>query len=146
MAFTLEDRQAVQDLMLRYAEMTDNGGDEAEFLSLFTEDAIFDGPFNGKFSGQEGLLNFVRRCTAKRGKQQGRHVMTNFLITGDDREAKIRCYFTGYRTDLLADKPVSECLYTGNYDCAARKVNGAWKLSRRTVYVDTVNPMYKPAK
>ncbi len=143
MAFTLEDRQAVQDLLVRFAYAVDVTATEEEFLDIFTDDAIMDGPNTGYSVGREGLLAFIRGTVDRRGKVQGRHILTNFLITGNDHEAKLKAYFIGTRTDLLPPapkKPESLFLYTGNYDCLARKVNGVWKMARRTVYVDTLNP------
>lgn len=140
MAFTLEDRQAVQDLLVRFAYAVDVECTEEEFLDIFTEDAIMDGPFTGYSQGREGLLKFIRGTFGRRSRVQVRHVLTNFLITGDDREAGLKAYFLGFKTEFHPEppkEPVTELLYAGHYDCAARKVNGTWKLARRTIRLDT---------
>lgn len=142
MAFTLEDRQAVQDLLVRYAYALDVDCTEDEFLAIFTDDAILDGPVTGHSQGQEGLRAFIRLAFERRGRIQLRHVISNFLVTGDDREARVRAYFVEYMTERTPPSPkpgpTCEFLFTGSYDCLARKVGGEWKLARRTVHVDTM--------
>src|SRR3954471_950355 len=101
MAFTLEDRQAVIDLLIRYAYAVDVNCSEEEFLAIFTEDAVLDGPFVGVVQGQDGLRNFIHESFERRGKIQLRHVITNFLVTGDGSEAHLRAYFVEFMTDLL---------------------------------------------
>ena len=143
MGFTLEDRQAVKDLLIRYAYALDVECTEDGFLALFTEDAIMEGPFSGNIQGVESLRNLIQKRSARRSKVQVRHFISNFIISGNDHEALMNAYFVSFMTDLFppAPKPsrTAEVLFVGNYDCVARKVGNDWKLARRTVYVDNWN-------
>ena len=140
MALTLEDRIAVQDLMVRYAYVLDMEGNEDSFLALFTEDATLESPVSGIHTGAEGARQFLKKANARRSQTQIRHIITNFMIDGEGDRATIKAYFIETMTQLQVIYPKSECstefLYAGYYDCVARKIGGQWKLQRRIVNVD----------
>jgi hypothetical protein len=140
MALTIEDRLALQDLMVRYAYCLDVNCTEEEFVELFTENAIMESPVSGRHEGAEGVRQFLRKAVARRAKARIRHFITNFLIDGEPDRATIKAYFIEAMTQLEILYPKAErnteFLLAGSYDCVARKINGKWKLERRTVHVD----------
>jgi hypothetical protein len=140
MPLTVDDRLAVQDLMIRYAYCLDVNCTEEEFVELFTDNAIMESPVSGRHEGAEGVRQFLRKAVARRGKAQIRHIITNFLIDGEADRATLKAYFIETMTPLEILYPKSErnteFLLAGTYDCTARKINGKWKLERRTVCVD----------
>ncbi len=138
MALTLEDRLAVQELMVRYAYGIDTDCTEAGWLDLFTENAVMTSPFSGVHEGFEGVKQFRNKFLPRRGKIQIRHVITNFLVDGEGDRATLKAYFTELKTDLQASKPKTELFFCGSYDCVARKIDGKWKLERRTVNIDAL--------
>jgi hypothetical protein len=125
--------------MVRYARAVDIDGTEEEFLSMFTEDAILDGPA-GHHEGIQGVKDFARRVIERREVRQGRHVITNLLIDGAGDDASVKAYLVVYMTDTNPIPPkssrMSELLYVGTYDCTARRIDGAWRLNRRRVKLD----------
>ena len=138
MALTLEDRLAVQDLMVRYARGIDVDCTEEEWVDLFTENAVMTSPYSGVHEGVEGVKQFRNRFVPRRGQIQIRHVITNFLIDGEGDRATLKAYFTELKTDLQAAKPKTELFFAGSYDCVARKIGGKWKLEHRAVNVDAL--------
>ena len=135
---TLEDRLAVQDLMVRYAYGIDVGCTEEEWLDLFTDNAVMTSPYSGVHEGVEGVKQFRNKFITRRGKILIRHVITNLLIDGEGDHASIKGYYTELKTDLQAAKPKTELFFAGSYECIARKIGGKWKLERRAVYVDAL--------
>lgn len=136
MPLSLDERQAVQDLIVRYAFAVDDAADEAAFLNLFTEDAMMDGP-NGQVHGISAVkqLSHIVKATAGR---QSRHLITNLLIDGDGDSASISAYFFRVKTPVDGrTDPVAE-LSVGTYRCIAKKIAGTWKLQRRVVHIDGI--------
>jgi 3-phenylpropionate/cinnamic acid dioxygenase small subunit len=138
MPFTSHDRQQVQDLMTRYAFAVD-GGTEADFFDIFTDDAVLDGPW-GIRRGRDGVLDLARRVTERKSTVQLRHLLTNMLVEGEGDSARVRAYFVEFRTPIgqpsVSDRSAAELLHVGTYDCAAIKVSGVWRLHHRLVHVD----------
>jgi 3-phenylpropionate/cinnamic acid dioxygenase small subunit len=139
MSLSSEDRQQLNDLMMRYARAVDIDGTEEEFLAMFTEDAVIDGPA-AHHEGTQGVKDFARRVIERRKLRQGRHVVTNLLIEGAGDHASVRAYLVVYMTETTPIPPknsrTSELLYVGVYECIARRVDGAWRLKQRIVKVD----------
>lgn len=141
MPLSLDDRLQIQDLLIRYTYLADYGCTEEEFLSIFTEDAVLESPISGVHVGVEGVREMARKLIAGRGMRQFRHYATNFHIEGDGDEARLRAHMLQFVTPLETHEPgaklVTEFLYTGNYDCRVRRVNGRWRIASRTVIVDS---------
>ena len=89
----------------------------------------------------EGVRLFMRKAQARRLEMQTRHYATNFRIEGDGDRATLKAYLVLLMTYRKPHPPhrhrVTQFQLAGHYDCTARKVNGSWRLERRTVYVDT---------
>jgi uncharacterized protein (TIGR02246 family) len=120
------DARAVEALMIRYAFAADTR-DPAAMASLFTSDAVIDGPW-GTFQGPDGVRNFADRFRHAL-PVQSRHLVTNVLVEGEGDQAT----FTAYYVQITGGREVRS---TGMYTCTARKVDGTWRLSRRSVVVD----------
>ena len=63
-----------------------------------------------------------------------RHLVTNVQVEPSDRESevKVRSNFLLYRTQLEH----SQDLFVGARDDVLRKVDGKWKIARRTILLD----------
>ena len=139
MGLPLEDRIAVQDLLVKYAYAIDVECTEQEFLDLFTEDAVMVSPLSGRHEGIAGVKKFRDRHEITRGKLLIRHIITNFLVDGEGDRATLKAYFFEFKTQLDVPKGPArktQFLFSGSYDCLARKVAGKWKLQSRIVSVD----------
>jgi hypothetical protein len=138
---TPEDRQQIQDLLIRYTYAVDLDGTEEDLVAIFTEDAVLDSPISGHHAGVEGVRLFMRKAQARRLEMQTRHYATNFRIEGDGDRATLRAYMMLLMTNRKPQPPhrhrTTEFQFAGHYECTARKVDGKWRLDRRTVYVDS---------
>lgn len=141
MPIPLEERLAIQDLLVRYTWYVDFGCTEAEFMRLFTEDALIDSPLSGKYENLEGLKRFYVKNAGTRSEVLTRHFLTNCLVEGEGNQATMKAYFMIMMTPPKPQHPrrvkQTEFVYTGGYDCEAVKVKGEWRLKRRTVTTDS---------
>jgi ketosteroid isomerase-like protein len=135
-ALSIEDRLAVEDLMVRYAYGIDVDCTEAQWLSLFTEDAVMISPLSGHHEGVEGMKKFRERFIPRRGKTQIRHIITNVMVDGEGDTATYKAYFFEFKTEISASAPKTEFLFAGSYDCTMVKRGKDWKIKRRRVYID----------
>ena len=71
MGLPLEDRIAVQDLLVKYAYAIDVECTEQEFLDLFTEDAVMVSPLSGRHEGIAGVKKFRDRHEITRRTSRG---------------------------------------------------------------------------
>jgi hypothetical protein len=140
-ALTLEDREQIKDLLIRYTYAIDMDGSEEDLLAIFTEDAVLLSPISGHHAGVEGVRLFAQKAKARRAEMQTRHYATNFLVEGDGDRATLKAYLVVLMTNRKPHPPhrhrVTEFQFAGHYDCTARKVDGTWRLDSRTVYVDS---------
>ena len=132
---SIEDRFALNDLLVRYTTSLDLG-DVEDVVACFTPDCVLETPISGVYHGHAGSRRFAgdtARCKTEKGGQF-RHVISNarFDVNGDT--ARVRCYLLDYLT--MDGK--TELLSPGEYDCDAVRVDGAWKLKRRLVRMDVI--------
>src|SRR5262249_57600440 len=67
-------------------------------------------------------------------RSRTRHLVTNVQVEPSDRESevKVRSNFLLYRTQLEH----SQDLFAGTRDDVVRKIDGKWKIARRTILLD----------
>ena len=125
MSAYLEDRIAVQDVMLRYAATVDEK-DYAGYKALFVEDVHVVGMGANEMHGIEEFYPWWKDALDKYDATQHMLSPTYAEISGD--EAKTR-------TDVQAvhyPKGETEITVTlwATYKTDMRRVNGEWKISR----------------
>lgn len=135
------DRIELADLLAAYARGVDDRLPADKMQELFTDDAVIEGPW-GSHQGIEGVRAWVEAGRAH-ADLQFRHLISNTVARPGavPDEAEISAYFVQYATDAPKDgaSPTPPRLvYVGVYDCAARRVKGAWRLCRRVVRPDGV--------
>ena len=122
-----EDKIAIQELTVRYANALDSG-DLAEWLDTWINDGIWEGGL-GRYEGKTALAKLIADLGAR--IQDKRHVMCNFVISGDGNDAKQLSYL------LVFERTASARLVaTGVYNDVLRKIDGEWKFARRSVKLD----------
>jgi hypothetical protein len=134
-----QDRQEIQDLLIRYTYCLDELLSREEFYALFTEDAVLVSPFSGRYVGREGLEAFADHRASQSGIGQMRHIVCNFRIEGAGDVGRVTAYLLDWTTRPGDGPRKTEFLLAGHYECDVVRVNGQWKLKTRVLVVDGVS-------
>jgi 3-phenylpropionate/cinnamic acid dioxygenase small subunit len=135
------DELEIRNLQARLAHLADEG-DLDEYITLFTDDAIWEGSSFGRWSGLEGIMQGAteRRAGGTSGPgTHSRHVLTTTMIELDGNEASGRSVFH-YYTHTNAT-PVLAIM--GVYEDKFRRTEQGWKMSHRKINGPT--SLVKPA-
>jgi 3-phenylpropionate/cinnamic acid dioxygenase small subunit len=126
------DELEVRNAIARLAQLADEGSLD-EYLTLFTEDGIWDG--GAAFGVRKGRADILagakeRRATGQSGPgTHNRHVITTTAVRIEGDRASARSYMTFY---VECDKaPVARVVAV--YQDDLRKTPSGWKFARRTI-------------
>jgi 3-phenylpropionate/cinnamic acid dioxygenase small subunit len=118
----IQDRLDVQALSVRYANALDREDLEA-WLDTWAEGGVWEGAA-GRYVGLAELAKLPGDLGPR--VQGKRHVMSNFVVTGDGDELRQQCYM------LIFEKGSAQGLIaTGVYDDVVKRINGQWKFAHR---------------
>jgi len=132
MAVSLEDRFAIHDLFVRYTTALDSG-DVETIVSCFAADGVLESPAVGKYAGRDRIREFSERFAAMNARGvQLRHVISNLAIEGDGDSLRATCYLI----NIMTMNRESQMMPPGRYECAVRKIDGAWLFQHRLVILD----------
>jgi hypothetical protein len=141
----LEDIEAINHLLVRYAQGSDKHNDPDIMVPLFTEDAVFDvGSGYGTYVGQEAIRKFLEG--ALNIIKWSLHYMISPLIevAEDGRTAKVFCYLWEIANMPNRDSELEPVLIGGTYDNDAVKLaSGEWKFSVVRLRMEIMSPYYK---
>lgn len=136
----LEDRLAINDLFVRYANALD-AGDVETVVDCFTAEARLESPVIGVITGTPAIRAFAERFAAQLAAgQQFRHMVTN--IAADVDAAGNRARASAYLLVFITRDGKSRRLPPGRYECELVREGGLvenggrWRFSRRTVFHD----------
>jgi SnoaL-like domain len=126
-----DERLARGDLYSRCAHDLDELDSDA-WTDCFTEEAVFNSPRFGRFSGRKGLLELadLRRKALLDAKI--RHFKSNLLVSIEGTQATAKCYLCEYQTKFKKTKLVA----VGGYRDTLRKVEGRWLFQSREEFFD----------
>jgi len=144
----LIDIEAIKQLKARYCYFVDDGQwDELE--NLWTEDAVCDYGFFGRFQGRRAIMDDFFRGLVSSASTFNAHMLHNPLIEVENDVASASWYFTAHTTvngrALLA---------MGRYRDRYAKVQGEWKIAAIAVEFKyytpfeegwAKTPMWRPA-
>jgi hypothetical protein len=126
----IEQRHAVQDVILRYAQLLDTGQQHRVAAEIFTNDATIDyggAPVIGRpaiaafFIGFAGLLGTS-------------HNVSNLLVTLEGAEAICHSHCLAWHWSLHAGLPKvrkADFLAVGGYEDRLRVEEGVWRIAHR---------------
>ena len=130
-----QDYADIQQLYWRYNHGSDFRDAEL-FLSVFSEDAVFE-IGDQKYAGSEELrAQRVERHAGQVGDTGTRHWNTSYLITPSSEGAEGRLY---WQLNSVADgqpRPVA----SGSYDDVYIKTSDGWRIKHRTINFDAGAP------
>ena len=128
MASTLEEKDAIREVMARYCFALD-GGKFDEMAALFTEDGTWQ-TFFGKATGRKAIADFAAGLRAHRTENpRAIHHVTNIVITLNGDSAKVRSNWTTVQNSPEGPKIGSG----GAYDDEMVKIGGEWFFKYRTI-------------
>ena len=124
---TIEDRLAINDLMVAYCTGVDSLSDIQAICDVFTEDGELDLTGIGlpKFSGHAGIRGFFEGVFADMTHHA--HYLTNFAMTAYDGDtASARAYIIG----MGRAKDGNEVTVNGRYYFDVKRTPQGWKATR----------------
>jgi ketosteroid isomerase-like protein len=123
----IEDRLAINDLMVAYCTAVDSLHDIQAVCDVFTEDGVLDLSGIGlpKFEGHDGIAGFFTSVFADMTHHA--HYLTNFAMTAYGGEtASARAYIIG----MGRSKDGNEVTVNGRYFFDVRRTADGWKAAR----------------
>ena len=139
----LEDIEAIQQLIARYAKAVDHNGDPALVAPLFTEDAVWHCEGIGHWETRDGIVRDIRpNCTTF--MPWAIHYMTQPIVevAADGLSATANHYLWELGKVTPAEGgPTKDTWIGGWYDSRCRKEGDAWKFAR----VDLTLKLFSPA-
>jgi ketosteroid isomerase-like protein len=129
-SISVEDRLAINDLLIAYCTGVDTLNDIDAILDVFTQDAVFDLSGIGlpRLEGHAGIRGFFEGVF--RDMTHHAHYLTNFAITAFDGEtAAARAYIIG----MGRAKDGNEVTVHGRYFFDVRRTARGWKATRYTM-------------
>ena len=130
-----QDLVEIQQLYAKYNHAIDSGNAE-EWADTFTPDGVF----NGRFTGREALMGFIKTWKERMNGGNRRHWNSNLSIRGTSEAATGAVYL------MLMDvstKPAS-IASTGMYADELVKTPAGWRFKNRVVKVDAPAEAPKP--
>ena len=126
-----DDHVAIRNLAGRYSQALDLG-DPAAWAEVFTDDGVMEMVAQGYEIKGETLRSLPRDGEPS----SGRHIPTTFVIDGAGDEATMRSYVTVVGTDDPA-----RIVFQGRYEDRLRRVDGRWRIERRRILTDWIDPV-----
>lgn len=120
----VEDRIAIEDLIIAYAAAVDSMSDLDGICAVFTENAEFDlsGIGMAKVVGHAAIRGFYEAVFAANSHHA--HYLSNFAITGyGGQRASVRCYVQG----LALAKDGGSLTVHGRYFFEVVRTSAGWK-------------------
>ena len=139
----LEDIEAINQLIARYAKAVDHNGDPALVEPLFTEDAVWHCDGIGHWETRAGIVRDIRpNCTTF--MPWAMHYMTQPIVevSPDGLTATSNHYLWELAKVTAEGGDATRDTWVGGwYDSQLRKEDGAWKFAR----IDLTLKLFSPA-
>ena len=130
-ALTADDHVEIRNLAGRYSHALDLG-EPAAWAEVFTEDGVMDMVGQGYEIKGDAL-----RSLARDGEPSGsRHMPSTFVIDGAGDEATMRSYVT-----VVGTGDPARIVFQGRYEDRLRRVDGKWRIARRRILTDWIDPV-----
>ena len=142
---TMEERIDLLDLISRYSHTWD-GRKNAEWVDLFTDDAVIKASFRGQLAwshdSKEARANFIETFYAdapKAGILQTRHFQTNTMFAKQP-DGTVHADTMFAVTFQFKGQPAPSLTNTGIYRDRFKKTKDGWKFTLRDILVDQDPP------
>jgi hypothetical protein len=136
----LQEERAITETLNRYPHAMDYGR-EAEWVDVFTPDAVFDvhhpdGEIVHKEDGRDDLARYIARYP-RPPMTYTKHFVLNPVIRVDGAAATSESFFLVFRTKGGRPHLMTFGRY---YDRLAKGKDGTWRLKERIAEVEAVDP------
>lgn len=141
----LEDKQALENLLVVYAQGSDRQNDPDIMVPLFTEDAVFDvGSGYGTYIGHAAIRKFLEGAPEIIRWSLHYMISPRIDIAPDGRTAKVFCYLWEIANMQNRSDELEPVLIGGTYHNDAVKLpNGEWKFSHVRLRMEIMSPFYQ---
>jgi 3-phenylpropionate/cinnamic acid dioxygenase small subunit len=133
----MNDDRAIENLLMRYAELIDSG--DFEGVATLLKDCLMCSPVDKQGSrGYQSVLDTFRQSTRlypDTGTPKTRHVVTNANIEIDSSRSRglSRSYYTVFQgTEVLPLQPI----VAGRYHDEFVREDEEWRFDKRLIIVD----------
>ena len=130
MSTSLEDKEAIRELLSSYCFHTDRKDADAR-LALFAEDAVWDAGKYGRFEGKRALREYMAKSASRDIKF--RHLTVNEIITVEGDAASARSYVLVLK---LEEGGAPTLFSTRFYEDRLVKTGGRWLFRSRIIQAD----------
>lgn len=128
---TTTDRQAVEDVLYRYASSVD-AGDHSTLRTLLADDMRAKyGSTHEWLEGADAVVEFIRTKAEGVGWQHHLLSIYHVDITGD--EASALTYHTSYQ--IKSESPDQAAVIVARYHDRLVRVDGVWRLSEKLMEI-----------
>jgi len=128
----LEDKEAIRDVIARYADAVDHNGDKALLKSCFTPDMVWTSKKIGTWKGRNAVVNELHRvCTVQ--IPWALHYMTQAQVTVARNGESAKAHYYLWELAKFRASPGADPNSTwigGWYDSTFRKDKGEWRFSK----------------
>lgn len=119
----LEDLESIKQLKARYCEICDAGHDPERIVSIFTENAIWEGRGIGRAEGHQEIKSLFQGF--KESISYSQHMVMNPIIEINGSSANGVWYFFGPFTFIKDNQAMWQAArYHEDYE----KIEGTWKI------------------
>ena len=141
----LEDKQALENLLVVYAQGSDKQNDPDIMVPLFTEDAVFDiGSGYGTYVGHAAIRKFLEGAPDIIKWSLHYMISPRIDIGADGRTAKVFCYLWEIANMQNRNGDLEPVLIGGTYhNDAVKLANGEWKFSHVRLRMEIMSPFYQ---
>ncbi len=141
----LEDKQALENLLVTYAQGSDKQNDPDIMVPLFAEDAIFDvGSGYGTYVGRAAIRKFLEGAPDIIKWSLHYMISPRIDIAPDGRSAKVFCYLWEIANMQNRNGDLEPVLIGGTYhNDAVKLLNGEWRFSHVRLRMEIMSPFYQ---
>ena len=130
-ALSADDHVEIRNLAGRYSHALDLG-EPAAWAEVFTGDGVMEMVAQGYEIKGDRLRSLARDGEPSRS----RHIPTTFVIDGAGDEASMRSYIT-----VVSTGDPARIVFQGRYEDRLRRVDGKWRIARRRILTDWIDPV-----
>jgi len=141
----MEDKQAIENLLILYAQGSDKQNDPDIMVPLFTEDATFDvGSGYGSYVGHAAIRKFLEGAPNIIKWSLHYMISPRIEIAADGLTAKVFCYLWEIANMENRNGDLEPVLIGGTYHNDAVKLpNGEWRFSYVRLRMEIMSPFYQ---